>query len=58
MVMQGLTSQAKDVGFYLKRIKDAKQESSNMIRSAFLTALCRKGKMFETKFGRRFCKIS
>lgn len=39
-------SQAKDVGLYLKKIKDAKQES-NMIRSAFLTASVEKENVWD-----------
>ena len=43
MITQGLTSQAKDLGFFPKRIKDSKQ-GSDMIRFASFKALCRKGK--------------
>lgn len=43
MMTQGLTSQAKELGLFPKRIKDSKQ-GSDMIRFASLKALCRKGK--------------
>lgn len=42
--MQGLTSQAKDVGLYLKKIKDAKQERATWSDLHFWQLSVEKGK--------------